>query len=216
MHCLGPHGRIDKLLKLASPGLRSDAGCRLEAPAEQWLAEHGPEVVDQACGRAVRHVALYYFSLRSRVYRKKDRAERESVCACVCGSWGKQGAEYEVSRSESLRNRDYGLGGWGSEGLRLGARSLCGRLDVGGLCCIWFFLVTGNCVSNYFILWGILIIMAAKFGFSQSLKELRFLFCQTSEHSAAVRYATSSLLIRLPGYWRGDLVMQILEYRDAN
>ncbi|KAF2708308.1 NADH dehydrogenase, alpha subcomplex, subunit 2 [Pleomassaria siparia CBS 279.74] len=29
--------------------------------------------------------------------------------------------------------------------------------------------------------------MAAKYGFSQSLKELRFLFCQTSEHSAAVR-----------------------------
>ncbi|KAF2796862.1 NADH dehydrogenase, alpha subcomplex, subunit 2 [Melanomma pulvis-pyrius CBS 109.77] len=29
--------------------------------------------------------------------------------------------------------------------------------------------------------------MAAKYGFSQSVKELRFLFCQTSEHSAAVR-----------------------------
>ncbi|KAF2639376.1 NADH dehydrogenase, alpha subcomplex, subunit 2 [Massarina eburnea CBS 473.64] len=29
--------------------------------------------------------------------------------------------------------------------------------------------------------------MAAKYGFSTGLKELRFLFCQTSEHSAATR-----------------------------
>ncbi|KAM4065255.1 mitochondrial ribosomal protein [Hirsutella rhossiliensis] len=29
--------------------------------------------------------------------------------------------------------------------------------------------------------------MSAKYGFTKSLKELRFLFCQTSEHSAAVR-----------------------------
>jgi hypothetical protein len=32
--------------------------------------------------------------------------------------------------------------------------------------------------------------MAAKYAFGQGLKELRFLFCQTSEHSAATRYAT--------------------------
>ncbi|KAF2197477.1 NADH dehydrogenase, alpha subcomplex, subunit 2 [Delitschia confertaspora ATCC 74209] len=29
--------------------------------------------------------------------------------------------------------------------------------------------------------------MASKYGFTQSLKELRFLLCQTSEHSAATR-----------------------------
>ncbi|KAF1962783.1 NADH dehydrogenase, alpha subcomplex, subunit 2 [Byssothecium circinans] len=29
--------------------------------------------------------------------------------------------------------------------------------------------------------------MATKYGFSKGLKELRFLFCQTSEHSAATR-----------------------------
>ncbi|CBX93330.1 similar to NADH-ubiquinone oxidoreductase 105 kDa subunit [Plenodomus lingam JN3] len=29
--------------------------------------------------------------------------------------------------------------------------------------------------------------MASKYAFSQGLKELRFLFCQTSEHSAPVR-----------------------------
>jgi NADH dehydrogenase (ubiquinone) 1 alpha subcomplex subunit 2 len=32
--------------------------------------------------------------------------------------------------------------------------------------------------------------MASKYGFAQGLKELRFLFCQTSEHSAATRYET--------------------------
>ena len=32
--------------------------------------------------------------------------------------------------------------------------------------------------------------MASKYGFASQLKELRFLFCQTSEHSAATRYAT--------------------------
>jgi hypothetical protein len=31
--------------------------------------------------------------------------------------------------------------------------------------------------------------MASKYGFAKQLKELRFLFCQTSEHSAATRYA---------------------------
>jgi NADH dehydrogenase (ubiquinone) 1 alpha subcomplex subunit 2 len=31
--------------------------------------------------------------------------------------------------------------------------------------------------------------MSAKFAFAKSLKEVRFLFCQTSEQSAAVRYA---------------------------
>jgi NADH dehydrogenase (ubiquinone) 1 alpha subcomplex subunit 2 len=29
--------------------------------------------------------------------------------------------------------------------------------------------------------------MASKYAFGQGLKELRFLFCQTSEHSAPVR-----------------------------
>src|SRR5262245_4235171 len=32
--------------------------------------------------------------------------------------------------------------------------------------------------------------MATKYGFAKSLRELRFLFCQTSEHSAATRCAT--------------------------
>lgn len=31
-----------------------------------------------------------------------------------------------------------------------------------------------------------------KYAFNSGLKELRFLFCQTSEHSAPVRYATST------------------------
>lgn len=30
--------------------------------------------------------------------------------------------------------------------------------------------------------------MASKYAFSAGLKELRFLFCQTSKHSAATRY----------------------------
>ena len=30
--------------------------------------------------------------------------------------------------------------------------------------------------------------MASKYAFNAGLKELRFLFCQTSEHSAATRY----------------------------
>jgi hypothetical protein len=37
------------------------------------------------------------------------------------------------------------------------------------------------------------ITMASKYAFGQGLKELRFLFCQTSEHSAATRYATHPL-----------------------
>ena len=31
--------------------------------------------------------------------------------------------------------------------------------------------------------------MSGKFAFAKSLKEVRFLFCQTGEHSAATRYA---------------------------
>ncbi|KAK7180089.1 nadh-ubiquinone oxidoreductase 105 kda subunit [Paraphaeosphaeria sporulosa] len=34
--------------------------------------------------------------------------------------------------------------------------------------------------------------MASKYGFAKQLKELRFLFCQTSEHSAATRYAPAA------------------------
>ena len=34
---------------------------------------------------------------------------------------------------------------------------------------------------------GKAISMASKYGFAQGLKELRFLFCQTSDHSAATR-----------------------------
>lgn len=33
--------------------------------------------------------------------------------------------------------------------------------------------------------------MATKYAFTKSLKEVRFLFCQTSEHSAATRYVES-------------------------
>jgi hypothetical protein len=33
--------------------------------------------------------------------------------------------------------------------------------------------------------------MSGKYVFSKALKELRFLHCQTSEHSNAVRYAPS-------------------------
>lgn len=31
--------------------------------------------------------------------------------------------------------------------------------------------------------------MATRYAFTKSLKEVRFLFCQTGEHSAATRYA---------------------------
>lgn len=36
--------------------------------------------------------------------------------------------------------------------------------------------------------------MASKYAFNAGLKELRFLFCQTSEHSAATRYAPPTTL----------------------
>ena len=35
--------------------------------------------------------------------------------------------------------------------------------------------------------------MSGKYVFSKALKELRFLHCQTSEHSNAVRYAPFSI-----------------------
>ena len=35
--------------------------------------------------------------------------------------------------------------------------------------------------------------MSAKYAFVTSLKELRFLFCQTSDHSAATRFAKGPL-----------------------
>jgi len=45
--------------------------------------------------------------------------------------------------------------------------------------------------------------MSAKYAFTQTLKEVRFLFCQTAEHSAATRYASSpptllSAMVPLP------------------
>ncbi|KAH9875271.1 hypothetical protein J1614_004762, partial [Plenodomus biglobosus] len=40
--------------------------------------------------------------------------------------------------------------------------------------------------------------MASKYAFGQGLKELRFLFCQTSEHSAPVRYVLLDNFYRLP------------------
>lgn len=36
--------------------------------------------------------------------------------------------------------------------------------------------------------------MSAKYAFNKSLKELRFLFCQTSSHSDATRYVLNSSL----------------------
>jgi len=39
--------------------------------------------------------------------------------------------------------------------------------------------------------------MASKYAFGQGLKELRFLFCQTSEHSAATRYAVHHIHERM-------------------
>jgi hypothetical protein len=35
--------------------------------------------------------------------------------------------------------------------------------------------------------------MSGKYAFTKSLKELRFLHCQTSEHSNAVRYSNPNL-----------------------
>jgi hypothetical protein len=40
--------------------------------------------------------------------------------------------------------------------------------------------------------------MSTKYAFSTALKEVRFLFCQTSEHSAATRYVPE-----LPIYLEG-------------
>ncbi len=39
--------------------------------------------------------------------------------------------------------------------------------------------------------------MSGKYAFTKSLKEVRFLFCQTSEHSAAIRFVVDLTL--LPG-----------------
>ncbi|KAJ5110055.1 NADH-ubiquinone oxidoreductase 10.5 kDa subunit [Penicillium argentinense] len=41
--------------------------------------------------------------------------------------------------------------------------------------------------------------MSGKYVFTKGLKELRFLFCQTSEQSAATRYVSSRLLNPGPG-----------------
>ena len=38
--------------------------------------------------------------------------------------------------------------------------------------------------------------MSGKYVFSKALKELRFLHCQTSEHSNAVRYALQQFPLR--------------------
>ena len=53
--------------------------------------------------------------------------------------------------------------------------------------------------------------MATKYGFTQGLKELRFLFCQTSEHSAATRYATPPALA--PADAHGELLGACTERR---
>lgn len=42
--------------------------------------------------------------------------------------------------------------------------------------------------------------MSAKYAFSQTLKEVRFLFCQTGAHSDATRYDFLSYSYTLPGY----------------
>lgn len=41
------------------------------------------------------------------------------------------------------------------------------------------------------------LIMSSKYAFTQTLKEVRFLFCQTSDHSAATRSAALSPSIQL-------------------
>lgn len=38
--------------------------------------------------------------------------------------------------------------------------------------------------------------MSGKYAFTKSLKEVRFLFCQTSEHSAATRFVASAFALR--------------------
>jgi hypothetical protein len=40
--------------------------------------------------------------------------------------------------------------------------------------------------------------MSSKYAFTQSLKELRFLFCQTSEHSAATRFGFNGGSLQIP------------------
>lgn len=42
------------------------------------------------------------------------------------------------------------------------------------------------------------LIMSSKYAFTKSLKEVRFLFCQTSEHSAATRFGASLVPPLLP------------------
>ncbi|EXF74601.1 hypothetical protein CFIO01_09674 [Colletotrichum fioriniae PJ7] len=42
--------------------------------------------------------------------------------------------------------------------------------------------------------------MSSKYAFTKALKEVRFLFCQTGEHSAATRYVSSTSLHTLSTY----------------
>ncbi|KXH43616.1 hypothetical protein CNYM01_02755 [Colletotrichum nymphaeae SA-01] len=42
--------------------------------------------------------------------------------------------------------------------------------------------------------------MSSKYAFTKALKEVRFLFCQTGEHSAATRYVSSTSLHTLSAY----------------
>lgn len=49
--------------------------------------------------------------------------------------------------------------------------------------------------------------MASKYAFNAGLKELRFLFCQTSEHSAATRYETRA---------REEIAMRRRRHGEAN
>lgn len=46
--------------------------------------------------------------------------------------------------------------------------------------------------------------MAARYTFASQLKELRFLFCQTGEHSAAVRFVQSHLFFLSFSPWGPD------------
>jgi hypothetical protein len=63
--------------------------------------------------------------------------------------------------------------------------------------------------------------MASKYAFGQGLKELRFLFCQTSEHSAATRYVlTTTTTTGACAYewlsWHDDIVALLADSMYRN
>lgn len=107
-----------------------------------------------------------------------DRRRGESWA----GSWGVDGGgAVLLSR---CRKSDFGSC-WAALRLALARRVCASFRNVS-----WSWLRTSPIDTHQ--LPGTRLTMASKYAFSTGLKELRFLFCQTSEHSAATRYDAST------------------------